>query len=258
MTNIYPPTLSFCLYWIHKVYRHFFFIYQKCYFIYKGFSDRQKLEKLSRIIKPGMQILDIGANIGYYTIFFSRLVGKQGRVYAFEPEPLNFSYLKRNTRNINNIILNNLAVSENSGEISLYCSDLSNVDAQTYDSGENRRALTVKCVSIDDYFPNAQKVDLVKLDIQGYEYFAIKGMVNTLANSAGVVLAGEFWPYGLKKSGVEPRQLIELLEKMNFEIEFERGYPREELYKKVDEPLFYIDFFATIRGRKKASLSTYP
>lgn len=196
-----------------------------------------------------MQILDIGANIGYYTIFFSRLVGKEGKVYAFEPEPLNFSNLKRNTKNVRNVILNNLAVGEKSGDILLYCLDFLNVDGRTYDSQENRKALTVKCVSIDDYFQDAQRVDLVKLDIQGYEYFAIKGMVKTLEKSTEVVLATEFWPYGLKKSGIEPKRLIELLENMNFEIEFERDCPREEMYKKVDDPSFHIDFFAVRRQK---------
>ena len=205
---------------------------------------------LKRIVNPGMQVIDIGANIGYYTILFAKLVGKHGKVYAFEPDSLNFRYLEKNTKKYKNVVLNNLAVGEKRGELLLFHSHLLNVDHQTYDSGENRIATKVKCIAIDDYSIDAKKVDVIKVDIQGYEYFAIKGMTKMLENSANVTIIAEFWPYGLKKAGLEPNCFLELLENMGFEIKFEGGLKKEELFKKVDDYLFYIDVFATKKSSK--------
>ena len=57
------------------------------------------------IIKPGMRVLDLGANIGFYTVLFSKLVGENGKVFAFEPDPKNFKYLEGNIKTLHNVIV---------------------------------------------------------------------------------------------------------------------------------------------------------
>ncbi|MFH1046059.1 MAG: FkbM family methyltransferase [Candidatus Omnitrophota bacterium] len=232
-------------------YRHFFFAYKALYFNYKNISERKRLNRLKNIVKPGMNVLDIGANIGFYSIFLAKLVGEKGRVHAFEPDELNFCNLEKNTKKYRNVVINRLAVGEKSEEILLYHSDVLNVDCQTFDSGENRRTTKVKCVAIDDYFKAAEKVDLVKIDIQGYDYFALKGMARTLERSKNIVILGEFSPYGLKKTGIDPAAYLKLLEELGFAVEIANGSNREELLKKSGDELFYTDFFAFKRKAPK-------
>ena len=78
------------------------------------------------IIKEGNVVVDIGANIGYFTLIFSRLVGRKGEVFAFEPEPNNFNLLKKNIEinDYKNVNLINKAVSNKSGKIELYLDDV--------------------------------------------------------------------------------------------------------------------------------------
>ncbi|MBF0521778.1 MAG: FkbM family methyltransferase [Candidatus Omnitrophica bacterium] len=226
------------------LYRRLFFLYKPAYFLYKGISEREKIDQLTKIIKPGMTVLDIGANIGYYTILFSKLVGKEGKVHAFEPDALNFSYLKKNTKGLDNVILNNAAVGEKSGDLFLYHSETLNVDCKTYDSGENRKKTKIACIAIDDYLSQNQRVDFIKIDIQGFEYFAMKGMEKTIQRSANVAMVGEYSPSGLKKSGIEPGDYLNFLETLGFKIEFENNFKKENLTREKIDDLFYIDFFA--------------
>ena len=236
------------------LYKRFFPAYRILYFIYKSCNDRKKIRALKSIVKPGMAILDIGANVGFYSILFSRLVGDTGKVYAFEPDKLNFFRLRENTKKYKNIIINNLAVSDKSGDILFYPSGDLNVNGKTYDSGENRKPLKIKCVSIDDYLGDSEKIDLVKMDIEGYEYFALQGMVRLLERSDKITILTEFWPYAIKKSGIQPDLLIKFLEGIGFEIKFEKDTRPDELAIKSEEPFFLTDLFAFKKKMNSAKI----
>lgn len=236
------------------LYRHCFYLYSKLYFIYKDITHRRTNALLKNAVKPGMTVLDIGANVGYYSVYLSKLVGKSGKVYAFEPDELNYSYLKINTGNRNNIIVNNVAVGEKSGWILLYQSERLNVDHQTYDSGEGRQTKKIQCVAIDDYFTNGELVDIVKLDIQGYDYFAVKGMRRVLERSPDVMIFGEFWPYGLKRAGVSPLDYTSLLKDLGFKVELEDGITIEDCLHKSDDKYFYTGFVAYKKASKIVDL----
>ncbi|CEG11098.1 Methyltransferase FkbM (fragment) [groundwater metagenome] len=73
-------------------------------------------------IKEGDVVLDIGANIGYYTLIAAKLVGVNGKVYAFEPDPTNFSFLKKSVEinNYKNVICEQKAVSNENGKVKLF------------------------------------------------------------------------------------------------------------------------------------------
>jgi len=226
------------------LYKHVFFLYKPLYFYYKKKFDKEKINFFKKKIKPGMTVIDIGGNIGFYTILLSSLVGSEGRVHTFEPDLLNFKYLTLNTKKNKNVFLNNAAVGKEAGRLKLYISDDLNVDHQTYDSGENRKFIEVKCQAIDDYFKNNEKVDFVKIDIQGYDYFAILGMKETIKRSAEVVIFAEFWPYALNKAGIKPDDYINLLKDMGFEINFLASDKIFDYNLKIDDRFFYRDFFA--------------
>ena len=147
-----------------------------------------------------MKIVDTGGNIGFYSILFSRLVGERGVIYVFEPDTVNFKYLRANTKELKNVAINHDAVAERTGMISLYRSNELNVDHQTYDIGANRDSIEVPCITLDDHFHHNESVDLIKMDIQGYEYHTLLGMKETIKRSHPIMILSEFWPYGLRKA----------------------------------------------------------
>lgn len=184
-----------------------------------GIYERQETGFVEKEIKPGQTVVDIGAHIGYYSLIFAKLVGPSGIVYAFEPDPTNFSILQKNIKlnGYNNIVPINKAVTEKSGALNLYVSDGSAGDHKIYNSDENRKTLQIDGVALDDFFKD-KKVDFIKMDIQGAEGGALKGMASLLENSKDIKVISEFTPSGIKKYGMEPRAYLELWQKLGFKL----------------------------------------
>ncbi len=201
----------------NKLFKHCFPVYRILYGLYKKVSDRHERAILKDIIAPGMTVVDVGANIGIYTALMARIVGEKGKVYAFEPSPHNFNLLKKYNKN-NNVTLVQAAAGDTTGEIVLYISDKLNVDHQTYETDEIREKVNVLSYRLDDYLKN-EKVDFIKMDIQGFEYHALLGMKNILRNNANIKIFMEFWPYGLIKAGSSPEKLLTFLHELDFETE---------------------------------------
>jgi len=205
------------------LWKHAYPAYALCYRNYKRIADRELVRLIRATVRPGMTVLDIGANIGFFTMILSDGVGADGTVHAFEPEPLNCTRLRHTVRARRNVAINQCAVAQKSGTIRLYLSDRLGVDHQTYDSGQDRSSIEVRSVSIDEYLPATQAVDFVKLDIQGFEYYALRGMQKTIGRSLSVCIVGEFWPYGIWKSGSSPEECLDLLAAMGLQVSFFGG-----------------------------------
>jgi FkbM family methyltransferase len=175
---------------------------------------------LSAEIRPGMTIVDVGANIGYYTLLFSKLTGDRGRVYAFEPEPQNFALLQQNlSRNgRTNVVALNRAASDRAGESFLYLSTENLGDHQAYPSGGGRRKVRITTTPIDACLSGP--VDLVKMDVQGFESHALNGMEAIIAASPRLTIFTEFWPEGLRRADSNAADFLRRLRSFDFEIFF--------------------------------------
>ncbi len=228
----------------NSLYKSSYWLYKPLYFFYKKFSDKSKIVLLKDIVKPGMHVLDIGANIGYYTILLSELVGENGKVYAFEPDETNFKHLSENTKNLKNVSLFKKAVGNKTETIKLYYSDELNVDHQTYDSGEGRKCMEIDAIAIDDIFKKEQ-FNFIKLDIQGFDYYALQGMTNTLDRSQQVSIFGEFWPYALEKAGSNYKAYLTLLEQCNFDVKVFEALENNNYDDKINDKSYYTDFLAS-------------
>jgi FkbM family methyltransferase len=209
----------------NKVYQRAFPIYRPLYAAYKTYADRAERELLRKILFQGAVVVDVGANIGIYSEFLSRCVGPTGLVHSFEPSPDNFRRLSVATRGLSNVRLTQAAVGERSGECKLYVSDKLNVDHRAYKAdGDSRRAISIEMVALDDYFKSGERVDLIKMDIQGYELHALRGAQRVLQESTDINLLLEFWPAGLEQAGVGWEGLVEMLQGLNMNLAVVRTF----------------------------------
>lgn len=193
----------------------------------RGFYEPLVTELLERRIGEGDTVLDIGAHIGYHTLICARAVGRRGRVFAFEPAPDNLAVLRKNVEGngYRNVSIEQKAVAKRGGTIRLYLSEDTSVDHRTYNLHDGRRSIEVEAVRLDDRFAE-ERVDLIKMDIQGAEADAIQGARELLRRNKTVDLVTEFWPVGLREYGVEPEGYLSLLVEQGFElfnIDEERG-----------------------------------
>jgi FkbM family methyltransferase len=170
--------------------------------------------------KRGYTVLDIGANIGYYTLIFSKLVGENGKVFAFEPDPENFTLLEKNIKmnNCSNVTLVKKAVSNRNGKERLYISEKNKGDHRLYNSHDNREYVEVETIRLDDYFKDFGKIDFIKIDIQGSEGALISGAPILIKKNKNLKILTEYWPLGLRRFGTEPQEYLKFLVKNGFKM----------------------------------------
>ena len=234
----------------NKVYQHAFPIYRPIYGAYKAYADHAERQLLRQILVPGAVAVDAGANIGIYSQFLARCVGPTGAVYCFEPAPENFERLHAAARGFSNMYLLQAAVGERSGKSELYLSDRLNVDHRTYLTETSaRRVVQIEMVALDDYFKPGQRVDLIKMDLQGYELHALRGACRVLADNPAAKLLLELWPYGLKQAGTNWVELIDALTRKNMTVSevTRHGLVPVRFSSISEDPDFYVNLFASQR-----------
>lgn len=184
----------------------------------RGIWAAAETELCKREIREGMRAVDVGANIGYFTLLFARLVGPTGHVYAFEPEPRNFELLQRNVaRNrYTNVTAVPKAVARVSGSQRLFKSPDNLGDHRLAHGPAGRDWVEVSVVALDEFFAAGACVDFVKLDIQGAECGALHGARALLERSKPVCLITEFWPAGIRAFGDDPEQYLRELWALGF------------------------------------------
>lgn len=169
------------------------------------------------LVKKDMTVLDIGGNIGYFSLIASKLVGSQGKVYVFEPDPINFMYLRKNIEinKIENIILVNKCVSNEEGILTLYHHPKYHSCHSIYKniSKKAKAAVKVKAITLNKMFENDDsEISFIKMDIEGAEVSALMGMDYLLKKNKVKYLLTEFNLRILKSLGKNPRELITLLD----------------------------------------------
>ncbi len=234
----------------NKLYEHAFPIYRPLYGAYKACTDHPERRLLRKVLFPGAVVVDAGANIGIYSQFLSHCVGPTGAVHSFEPSPDNFKRLRAATRKLLNVRLSQAAVGEHSGNSELYLSDKLNVDHRAYMAdGDSRRTMPLEMVALDDYFKPGERVDLIKMDIQGYELHALRGAKRVLMDNPEIKLLLELWPYGLQQAGASCEELVQMLRDLSMELMLvsTRGlipFDSRDVRKDIS---WYVNLFASRR-----------
>jgi len=180
---------------------------------------RAERESLGRLVRPGMTVVDVGSNLGLYTVLLSRLVGPTGQVVAFEPDPALFALLERNCARNGCGNVRSRRVALGSGRARLAFSQLL-VNAGDNHLGDAagrpfRRSVEVEVQPLDEAAPSLAP-DLVKIDVQGWELHVLRGMTGMLDRNPHVALYLELWPGGLHRAGDSPDELVAFLLRHGF------------------------------------------
>ena len=177
---------------------------------------------LARRARAGDTLLDIGANLGYYTVLMSRLA-PDGQVHAFEPDPENFALLTRNCElnGCRNVTLHNVALTDRSGAGALHRSGHNAGDHRLSAQGSPEAPLAITLATADEVLAGLARVDIVKCDIQGAEVTAFRGMRALMARSAPKpAMIVEFEPSSLQAMGTTPAELLDLLDGWGYRYQF--------------------------------------
>lgn len=191
-----------------------------------------------KYLKPKMTVLDLGANVGFYTLLARSRVGPKGKVFTFEPSPQNANLIRKSLEKnfFDNVIVVEAAVADIVGRAPLYLapdyiSEHSLLDYYSSDPNVSQNKIDVKLITIDNYLEeNAadMKVSFIKMDIEGSETRALKGMKMTLNENEHLILITEFWPNGFYLAKSTPKKYLESLKKFGFKI-----FHIDEFEKKV-------------------------
>lgn len=163
-----------------------------------GLYDLCVSEALWRLVTQDSTVLDIGANIGYFSALCSYKVGSKGKIYAFEPNPQILPTLKVNTRSLENVRIMPWALSNKDGMQSLYgpqsYSENKGLASLLGQAGEEIAHVDLK--RLDDLKLSPK---LIKMDVEGHELQVLEGGVKTLATVENII----FEEHNLQKSGVK-------------------------------------------------------
>jgi len=167
------------------------------------------------ILQEGMNVIDVGACIGYHTVLASKLVGKEGKVWAIEPEPHNFRDLQGNIalNHLTNIITTEKAASDKSGKANLFVCKESSGNHSLFATPfiKNKSyCIEIETIKLDDLI-GGQRIDFIKTDTEGNEMAVLRGARQILKTNENLILVTEFVLPEIEAARYSPRGLFRML-----------------------------------------------
>ena len=186
-------------------------------------TDQAELTALQALIKPGIVIADIGANVCFYTIKMASNVGPGGRILAFEPDAFSFGLLQSRIKSagVNNIEPFQLALGDKTGRAVLYCSTYNRADNRLSKSHRelNVEASEVQVFALNEFMSSRSitTLDGLKIDVQGHEEQVLRGAQATLKRGLQWIWI-EFSPDHLRGAGTDPERFLKHLGDLGMDI----------------------------------------
>jgi len=184
--------------------------------------EKKETEFFKKLIERGQIVIDIGANIGYYTLMAAARVGKNGKVYSFEPFSSTFDLLQENIRinKFENVILSKIAVLDKEGTIELHLSSVTNTGSTSISFPPNYsgKKENVKCITLDKFIKEKElkKVDIIKIDVEGAEVKVLNGMKKLLSTQSPKVLI-EINEENLNALGSSKEDIYDFFKKLGYQ-----------------------------------------
>jgi FkbM family methyltransferase len=181
---------------------------------FQGVYEPVEAYLFSRLATPGMTVVDAGANVGQYTLIASARVGRSGAVHSFEPVPETYRVLAEHVaaNRAANVVANRAALWHEPAELTLGQEPGDEVNSGSFAVGAAGGRVTSPAVRFDDYARESVRgpVGLVKMDIEGAELFALRGMAGVLARDRPAILM-EVNREACARLGYDPTDLWKLL-----------------------------------------------
>jgi FkbM family methyltransferase len=194
-------------------------------------------------LRPGATYYDIGGNLGYFTCLGAKLVGSEGRVRVFEPNPTNLEMIGASleANGLKNVSMHRVAVSDRVAELPFQTiGSNGSVDLNTRDPH-----LFVPSVDLDNYLP-VESVDVIKMDIEAHEPMALRGMQRVIENNHPLIVC-EVNPWGLKKNGHDAVALLEQLAAPGYTLSV---IPQTGPLLPIRNPREAMDYFRSLRDEQ--------
>jgi FkbM family methyltransferase len=189
--------------------------------IYEGF-EQEETDYLIKILKKGDVFVDIGTNIGLFSLMASKIVGEEGKVLCFEPAPITFSRLNENVKlnDFKNIDIRNLGLSDKQGELTFYISnnghDAWNSFAPSQDNKlESSIQVPVSTLDIELINIDKNKIKLVKIDVEGWEKFVLFGGKDFLVSFNPIVMV-EFTEANTFNAGYPVYEIYDIMQDLGY------------------------------------------
>ncbi|MCP9751946.1 FkbM family methyltransferase [Ferruginibacter sp. HRS2-29] len=190
--------------------------------IVDGFEENE-IVFMQKFLKPGDTFLDIGSNIGLFSLLASGIVGANGKIIAFEPSPLTYSRLMENItlNNFTNITARNIGLSDKPGTLEMQQSDNGYDAWNTFapaDSGKFHKSISVPVATLDDELAGVEKekVALIKLDVEGWEKYVLEGGLQFLRDHSPTLII-EFTDSNTFAAGYFVQDIFTLLESLGYQ-----------------------------------------
>jgi FkbM family methyltransferase len=162
-----------------------------------GTTEPDEQEELAKHLKSGHVFYDLGANIGFYATIAARIVGKSGRVYAFEPFPTSVAAIQKNAalNNFTNVEVFSVAVGDKAGETTFFLAENSAKHSLLEVKDGQGKGIPVQIVALDTYIAEKglRPPDVMMIDIEGAEILAMNGMIETIAKHKPIILCEVHW-----------------------------------------------------------------
>jgi FkbM family methyltransferase len=219
--------------------------------LFKGVHEPMSTQVFKRLIEYGNCVVDVGANIGYFTLLAARLTGEQGRVFAFEPSKDNMTEL------LNNITLNNFqnirasltALSDYNGRSKFFLSTRESARHSLIQTHEHDATEMVDVQKLDDIIPENIPVHFIKTDTEGNELAVLKGAEQTIMRNHGIKLLFEVYFDALKANKVEIAELWSYVKK---DLGFKYIYLVDDYKNKMFRVNYYMQVVDYCKKNKLA------
>lgn len=198
-----------------------------------GVWEAHIVEAIRANLKAGESFVDIGANVGVMSFNAAQAVGPQGKVIGFEPNPRNISAFRRGilANGFGNVLLYPFAVSDHREMIGVTSASNGKVIG---DAVATQAADVIQAVPVDELLADEARVDLVKMDIEGYEPQALRGLAQTLARHKPMILL-EFNPLCLKEQNADPAAFADTIFQLTSVVQLvEHDYSRTDVRSAGD------------------------
>lgn len=194
------------------------------YHVFRGLLEPGVTRRFCEVVQPGMVVVDVGANIGLYTLYGARLAGDTGRVHSFEPTPRMFDILHDNIQ-INGLLesgrvaLHRQAVTDRRGKARFAVYAENNGHNTLFPDNRDASFIEVETTTLDDALADEPRIDVVKIDAEGAEPGIWAGMTSILERNQALRVFMEFAPPHLRRAGCDPAALLDQIEAAGFTVE---------------------------------------